>query len=312
MVKAKEFCTEVAELDEAINILDSSLSRIKWRLKYSSRRRLETDILALCTGMRPVIMVDYGGKMPELQERLCTLLKLCQKDLPIFEHLRVMVIEEMIYLVHISGLADYVRSSLTSEAQLLFVDLEHDPPKMIKQAETNPLGMQLISIQKLFSLFFPAGGMKDGSSSSHSIDNDDSKPPRNEVIFSHSSEFIDLSSCMQDTQVTLPTLNGWLLGYPVVYLFSKEHVADAVYNLSTKYLHIYKISVCRNGTPNKESQLEELLSFSVPYGLSMGGSKEEWAEAFLAYLQEKWERCKTAWRSLRLEVSEFNPQAIVL
>lgn len=37
------------------------------------------DILALCTGMRPVIMVDYGGKMPELQERLCTLLKLCQK-----------------------------------------------------------------------------------------------------------------------------------------------------------------------------------------------------------------------------------------
>lgn len=79
---------------------------------------------------------------------------------------------------------------------------------MIKQAETNPLGMQLISIQKLFSLFFTAGGMKDDSSSSHSIENDDSKPPRNEVIFSHSSEFIDLSSCMQDTHVTLPTLNG--------------------------------------------------------------------------------------------------------
>lgn len=53
------------------------------------------------------------------------------QDLPIFEHLRVMVIEEMIYLVHISGLADYVRSSLASEAQLLFVDLEHDPPKVL-------------------------------------------------------------------------------------------------------------------------------------------------------------------------------------
>lgn len=37
----------------------------------------------------------------------------------------------------------------------------------------------------------------------------------------------------------------WLLGYPVVYLFSKDHVADAVYNLSTKYLHIYKILVRR-------------------------------------------------------------------
>lgn len=37
------------------------------------------DILALCTGMRPVVMVDYGGKMPELQERLCAVLKLSQK-----------------------------------------------------------------------------------------------------------------------------------------------------------------------------------------------------------------------------------------
>lgn len=37
------------------------------------------DVLALCTGMRPVVMVDYGGKMPELQERLCTLMELSQK-----------------------------------------------------------------------------------------------------------------------------------------------------------------------------------------------------------------------------------------
>ncbi|KAM5570166.1 hypothetical protein ABKV19_017265 [Rosa sericea] len=312
MENEKEFSSEVAELEEAINVLDSSLSRIKWRLKYSSRRRLEIDILALCTGMRPVIMVDYGGKMPELQERLCNLLKLCRKSSTIFEQLRVMVIEEMIYLVHISELADYVRSSLNSEAKLLFVDLEHDPPKMIKQAEKHQLGVQLISIQKLFSLNFPAGGMKDDTSSSHSIDMVDSKPARNELISSHSSEIIDFSSCMQDTQVTLPTLNGWLLGYPVVYLFSKEHVADAVYNLSMKYLHIYTISVCRNGTPNKQSELEELLSFSVPYDLSIRGSKEEWAEALLAHLQEKWERCKNAWRSLQLEVSELNPQAIVL
>jgi hypothetical protein len=39
------------------------------------------DILALCTGMRPAVMIDYGGKMPELQERLCQLMKLIQKVL---------------------------------------------------------------------------------------------------------------------------------------------------------------------------------------------------------------------------------------
>jgi hypothetical protein len=52
------------------------------------------------------------------------------QESPIFEHLRVMVIEEMIYLIHVGGLAEHVRLSLSSEAQLLFVDLEHDPPKV--------------------------------------------------------------------------------------------------------------------------------------------------------------------------------------
>ena len=32
---------DVAELDEALKVLDSSLSHIKWRLKHSSKRRLE-------------------------------------------------------------------------------------------------------------------------------------------------------------------------------------------------------------------------------------------------------------------------------
>lgn len=52
------------------------------------------------------------------------------QESPIFEHLRVMVIEDMIYLIHVRGLAEHVRLSLSSEAQLLFVDLEHDPPKV--------------------------------------------------------------------------------------------------------------------------------------------------------------------------------------
>jgi hypothetical protein len=53
-------------------------------------------------------------------------------------------------------------------------------------------------------------------------------------------------------------------------------------------------------------------SFTVPYDLSMGGSNEQWAEAFLANMQEKWGRCKQVWRSLQMEVSECYPQAIVL
>lgn len=79
--------------------------------------------------------------------------------------------------------------------------------QMITEAEKSPLGMQLTSIQKLFSLVFPVVGRKDDASPSHSI-TADTEPPINELIPSQSPEFIDLSSCMQNTEVLLPTLNG--------------------------------------------------------------------------------------------------------
>ncbi|XP_059654608.1 uncharacterized protein LOC132301359 isoform X2 [Cornus florida] len=240
-------------MEETLKVLESSLSQTKWRLKSASKRRLETDVLALCMGMRAVIMVDYGGKMPELQERLCAFLKLSQKESSIFEHLRVMVIEDMIYLIHVTGLAEFVKISLDSETEMQFVDLEQDPPKMISQAEKSSLIMQLVSIQKLFSLVFPADGKNNDLVPCHRTDSKtNAESSIVEQSTSQSSEFIDLSSCMQDTQVTVPTLNGWLLGYPVVYLFGKEHIADAIYNLSTKSLHLFKILVCRLNAVDSE------------------------------------------------------------
>uniref|UniRef100_A0A2P2MIC8 Uncharacterized protein MANES_04G043800 n=1 Tax=Rhizophora mucronata TaxID=61149 RepID=A0A2P2MIC8_RHIMU len=272
-----------------------------------------SNILALCTGMRPVVMVDYGGKMPELQEQLCALLKLCQLESATFEDLRVMVIEDMIYLIHLRGLTEYANASLNSEVELLFVNLEQDPPKMVTKAEEGSLVAEVARSQRLFSFFFPVNGSNKDPSSCPLADSEDNlQTSFDKPISSQSSILIDFSSCMQDTQVTVPTLNGWLLGYPVVYLFGKEHIADAIHNLSTKSLRIFKILVHRNVLPGKGSQPEELMSFSVPYELSMGGSNEPWAEAFLAQLQLKWEECKSSWRSLQMEVSECYPQAIVL
>ncbi|GAY36962.1 hypothetical protein CUMW_280150, partial [Citrus unshiu] len=101
----------------------------------------------------------------------------------------------------------------------------------------------------------------------------------------------------------------WLLGYPVVYLFDKEHIADAIYNLSTQSLRIFKILVTRNGPFSKESMPEELMSFSVPYELSMEGSNEPWAEMFLAKMQSKWAKCKPTWRTLQMEGRKRAPQS---
>ncbi|KAK2371166.1 hypothetical protein QL285_084144 [Trifolium repens] len=289
---------EAIELDEAMKVLDSSLSQINWRLKSSSKRRLQLDIVALITRMRPVVMIDYGGILPQLQHQLSSLLQHVQKESQIFEHLKLMVIQEMIYLIHVTEITDFVNSTLSS--QLHFVDLEDESPKLITEIEKSELAMQLVSIQKIFSTVFSSNGesqlVDDANSSAHSS----------------STECIDLSYCMENTDILVPTLNGWLLGYPVVYLFGKDHISDAIYNLSTKYLHIFQVFVCRNSNLKKGSQAEELLSFSVPYDLSLRGSKEQWAEAFEAQMQAKWERCPNVWKSLKMEVSECHPQAIVL
>ncbi|KAJ6371822.1 hypothetical protein OIU77_002191 [Salix suchowensis] len=230
---------------------------------------------------------------------LCSFFKIWQES-AIFENLRVMLIEDMIYLIHVRGLAEYVKSSLNLEFELFFVNLEEDPPKMVTQAEESTLVTELIRVQNLFSSFFPLNGNCNALESHQMQDRvanaefSDNKPST-----SQSSEFIDLSCCMQNTEITVPTLNGWLLGYPVVYLFSKQHIEDAIYNLSTKYLRIFQILVSRNASPKKGSQPEELLSFSVPYELSMGGSNEPWAVAFLAQMQTKSAKCKPTWRSLK-------------
>lgn len=257
-------------------------------------------------------MVDYGGKMPELKDQLCAFLKLSQKESSNFKHLRVMVIEDMIYLIHVEGLAELVKSSLNSEMELNFVDIEQDPPMMITKDEESSLGNQLIAVQELFAMAFPGDEADNELLRCHTSDSATADTSTSEPHNSQCSEFIDLSSCMQDTLVTVPTLNGWLLGYPVVYLFGKDHISDAIYNLSTKSLHLYRILVFRNGTSSKGSRQEELMSFSVPYDLSIEGSNEPWAEAFMTRMQARLERCSQVWGSVKLEVSGCYPQAIVL
>lgn len=290
----------VAGLEVAMKVLEKSVSRSRWKMRSASRHRLEIDILALLTGMRAVIMVDYGGKMPELQQHLCDVLKLSQQESPMFKQLSVMVIEDMIYLIHLEGLAEFSRTSLDS---LLFVDIENNPPQMISLAEKNSMIMELITVQKFFATTFPLD----------EVANEVLPPQRTDSTANHSSsDFIDLTSCMQETEVTIPTLNGWLLGYPVVYLFSKEHIADAVYNLSTISLHLYKILIHRTGAFDKGRQLEELTSFSVPYDLSLEGHNEPWAKKFLVSMQEKQENCKQVLSSLHMEVSSCYPQSIAL
>lgn len=85
--------------------------------------------------------------------------------------------------------------------------------QMVTQAEESSLVAELLRVQNLFSLFFPLNGLdNDLLSSCHMKDTaDNTESSTNKPITSWSSEFIDLSSCLQDSQVTVPTLNGYIL-----------------------------------------------------------------------------------------------------
>lgn len=80
---------------------------------------------------------------------------------------------------------------------------------MIVQAEKIPVAVQLISVQKWFSLLFPVDEINDDIWPSTMTEiMSIAKPSPTRSIACQSSEIIDLSSCIQGTEVVIPTLNG--------------------------------------------------------------------------------------------------------
>lgn len=75
---------------------------------------------------------------------------------------------------------------------------------MITRAEKSPAMMQLLIAEQLFSSIFHVDGVVSDmlqSEESHNY-------ARSTVVVTDSCTVIDLSYCLQKTQVTIPTLNG--------------------------------------------------------------------------------------------------------
>uniref|UniRef100_A0ACD5YG08 Uncharacterized protein n=1 Tax=Avena sativa TaxID=4498 RepID=A0ACD5YG08_AVESA len=311
-----EVAAEAGAYEEMLRVVEASAARIRWRLRPQSKRRLLNDILFLCTGLRPVILMDYGGTMPQLQDNLCSLLHHARQEASILTPLRVMVINDMLYLIHIQGLAEHVSPNARSRHQLAFVDLEKScSEKLLADTEKNETMVELLSIQDRFSDTFPVeGDVEPGTTKQKS------RLPERATdvdctgisIADTSSLVVDLSAFLESTQIALPSLNGWLLGYPVTYLFRNETAEAATKNLSNHSLHIYRIYVVRNGHSDGKHSEEELLSFSVPCGMSVKRDEEPWAKSFLAHMNDKLERCSHVWVAVRLEIEVFQSQSGVI
>ncbi|KAF7066616.1 hypothetical protein CFC21_072569 [Triticum aestivum] len=310
-----EVAAEAGAYEEMLRVVEACAARIRWRLRPQSKRRLLNDITFLCTGLRPVILMDYGGMMPQLQENLCSLLHHARQEASILNPLRVMVMKDMLYLIHAEGLAEHVSPNARSQHQLAFVDLEKSCCELLANTEKNETMLELLSIQDRFSAAFPLEvDVEPGTTKQKS-----GLPERATdmecagiSIPDTTSLVVDLSAFLEGTQIALPSLNGWLLGYPVTYLFRNESGEVATQNLSKHSLHIYRIYMVRNRNSDAKQSEEELLSFSVPCDMSVKRNEEPWAKAFLARMNGKLERCSHVWASVRLEIEVFQSQSGVI
>ncbi|KAK3132950.1 hypothetical protein QOZ80_6AG0529970 [Eleusine coracana subsp. coracana] len=228
-----------------------------------------------------------------------------------------MVIKDMIYLIHVNGLAEHASPNAGSQSQrqLAFVDLAKSCCKLLSNTEENDNVMDLVSVQDLFSSKFPVdisvnlpvlrpGIPKQKSEFSERTTNVD--------LSDEGTLLIDLSSYLNTTQVALPSLNGWLLGYPVIYLFCNGSAEVATQNLSKHSLHIYRVYVRRSCQSGGKQSEEELLCFSVPCEMSTKRTEEPWAKSFVARINEKIRRCNEVWSSMRLEIEVFQSQSQVI
>ncbi|XP_047048023.1 uncharacterized protein LOC124653013 isoform X3 [Lolium rigidum] len=245
-----------------LRVVEACAARIRWRLRPQSKRRLLNDIMFLCTGLRPVILMDYGGTMPQVQDNLCSLLHHARQEASILNPLRVMVINDMLYVIHIQGLAEHVSPNARSQHQLAFVDLEKSCCQLLANTEKNETMMELLSIQDRFSATFPIEAVVEPGTTKQ----EPRLPERaNDVectgsIADTTSLVVVLSAFLESTQIALPSLNGWLLGYPVTYLFRNGSAEAATRNLSKHSLHIYRIYVVRNLHSDAKQSEVELLS----------------------------------------------------
>ncbi|XP_048531056.1 uncharacterized protein LOC125510012 [Triticum urartu] len=301
--------------EEMLRVVEACAARIRWRLRPQSKRRLLNDIMFLCTGLRPVILMDYGGTMPQLQDNLCSLLHHARQEARILNPLRVMVIKDMLYLIHVQGLAEHVSPNGRSQYQLAFVDLEKSYCKLLANTEKNETMVELLSVQDHFSAKFPVeADVEPGTAKQKSglPERDTDVECTGISIADATSLVVDLSAFLEGTRIALPSLNGWLLGYPVTYLFRNGSGEAATQNLSKHSLHIYRIYVVRNRHSDAKQSEEELLSFSVPCDMSAKRDEEPWAKSFLAGINGKLERCSHVWASARLEIEVFRSQSGVI
>ncbi|MCO5584000.1 hypothetical protein L7F22_037918 [Adiantum nelumboides] len=258
------------------------------------------NIAALCTGLRPAVMVDYALGIPKLQSQLCGLLELLAQEVMLISSLKVMCLDDVVYLIHIENLTLLMNETLNRSIKLDFIVLD-DSVIRLQFALSSEKDEALNEFASFTTCF-----LSKASTASTSISGHPSSP---------TSGLIDLGSSELCCEAPLPTLNGWILGYPVIYYFKRENVSKAVRALSVSALLQFKILIQSSlvfQTSEEQglegsSAMHSLTSFTMPSELNGDKVAEEWASSLQAKVQNS-----RFWRSVELQVvSQICPTVVL-
>lgn len=305
------------EMKELWHKLQQLLPQLKMRLRASVRRRLAIDIMALGTGVRAAVMLDYIPCTPAMLQQLCQLLLHVSQEVDEVAALRVLHMEGCGYLVHPSYLLEYMDRSLSSPSPLLFIVLDDEIPRKASQTEQETIVKSLSETQQRISSLLLVQSVNTCSLTGTQESKETSLL---EVREGAVPNVIAVGDPTSGSGILLPTLNGWLLGYPVVYFFLEENASRAGRCVGSGPVQLHQVligsSLLNASNFQKEAESicdeDELLSFTVPNDLSPLGLSEDWAQLFFKKVTASVQRASDVWKSVRVEVTTRKMEFIVL
>ncbi|KAI5062095.1 hypothetical protein GOP47_0022634 [Adiantum capillus-veneris] len=125
---------------------------------------------------------------------------------------KVMCLDDVVYLIDVENLTALMNGSLNRSVQLEFIVLDDTIARFALSSEKDEALNEFASFTTCFL----------------------SKVSNGASIY-----YLSELWC----EAALPTLNGWILGYPVIYYFKKENVSKAVRTLSVSALLQFKILI---------------------------------------------------------------------
>ncbi|GAQ88815.1 hypothetical protein KFL_004610100 [Klebsormidium nitens] len=281
--------------------LASILHRQLGRNLRKARRRLFHDLLSLSSGLRDVVMLDYVvASREELRPLLGSLARL-----PRLADTRLLHMGGCLYLAKLAALLQRVPTSSTppTATQPLGVVVDEGEPRFVTAVEC-------LSFHDHLRQF--ASGLAAAAASAP-----EAQQPAPPLC-------IDLEGLLMEQPLPLPSLNGWLLGYPAVYLFHLTRGPRAARCLSSASLHLFQLRACcrynvdtEQRSPNTGHQRTgndiALCSFSVPASLSTQQFEEPWAQAFKSEILRKLAKNEDrTWETLTFDCTLQAPQTIAL